>query len=64
MLKAEVDSSFMKNKFDIQIKPWQIIVKFKNDFDQNNLNTILYNYSIKKDMKNDEVWEWEREPSR
>lgn len=64
MLKAEVDSSFMKNKFDIQMKPWQIIVKFKNDFDQNNLNTILYNYSIKKDMKNDEVWEWEREPSR
>ena len=36
MLKSEVDSSFMKNKFDIQMKPWQIIVKFKNDFDQNN----------------------------
>ncbi len=64
MAKAEVDSAFLKNKFDLQIKPWQIIVKFKNDFDPNTQNSISYNYSIKKDMKNDEVWEWEREPSR
>ena len=35
MLKSEIDSAFLKNKFDVQMKPWEIIVKFKNDFDPN-----------------------------
>lgn len=46
------------------MKPWEILVKFKNNFISNSENIISYNYSIKKDFKNDEIWEWEREPSR
>lgn len=34
-----------------------------NDISEVN-NSFKYNYSLKKDTWNDEVWEWEREPTR
>ena len=53
----------MPAKYGAQLKPWEIFIRMKNDLSDTN-DTIRYNYSVKRDSWNDEVWEWEREPSR
>jgi len=63
MDRSETARWFMPSKYGAKLKPWEIFVRMRNDITQNN-NTLKYNYSVKKDSWNDEIWEWEREPAR
>lgn len=63
MDRSETARWFMPSKYGAKVRPWEIFVRIKNDISEDN-DTIKYNYSVKRDTWNDEIWEWEREPSR
>lgn len=54
---------FMPHTFGQQLKPWEIMVKMKNDLTEKNCS-FKYNYSEHRYPFNGLNWEWERDPVR
>lgn len=54
---------YIPTKYGAKLRPWEIFIRMSNNLADNN-SVIKYNYSVKRDSWNDEMWEWERDPVR
>lgn len=63
MDRCENPRWFIPSKYSQKLKPWEIVVRIKNNLTENNCS-LKYKYSIKHDsMSEESTSEWEREPS-